>query len=78
LIEPLGEKEKIVRALARWEGAARVGARLERIENKMGEAQCGLEEHKKYTCGARRSGGMGEYLCEAKVYSCFLARARGL
>jgi hypothetical protein len=44
--------------------------------NKMGAAQCGVGEHKKYTCGPSK-GGTGEYLCEAKVYSCS-SRARGL
>jgi hypothetical protein len=35
-------------------------------------------EDKKRVCEVVGVGRMGEYLCEAKVYSCFFARARGL
>jgi hypothetical protein len=49
----------------------------ERIINKMGAAQCGPEEHKKYSEVGAREGERGGYSCFAKVYSCF-SRARGL
>jgi hypothetical protein len=43
----------------------------------MGEAQCGLEEHKKYTGGTREEGNREYTVALAKVYSCG-SRARGL
>jgi hypothetical protein len=58
-----------------WNGT--VGASPERIRNKMGAAQCGFEEHKKYTCGAKQEVNRSLLVLKAKVYS-WLSRARGL
>jgi hypothetical protein len=70
--------KKIESPLARWEGVKRPSrSKEERIINKMGAAQCGPEEHKKYSEVGAREGERGEYCCFAKVYSCS-SRARGL
>jgi hypothetical protein len=53
-----------------------VGAR-ERINLKWSLLQFEVEGEQKDAVVGTRSGGKGEYLCEAKVYSCS-SRARGL
>jgi hypothetical protein len=53
----------------------RVGVRGDRIENKMGVPQCGLEEHKKSVLGERGRVEKGGYSCFSKSILLFL-RAR--
>jgi hypothetical protein len=71
------EKEKIESPLARWEGVKRPSrSKEERIINKMGAAQCGVEEHKKYSEVGARSGGRENTYAKQKYTPAL--RARGV
>jgi hypothetical protein len=53
-------------------------SKSERIEIKMGEAQCGSGEHKKYTLWGARRSEIGSILEQSKSILLWFARAGSL